>query len=228
MREEYDSRRRYLVENLNRIGLDCFEPKGAFYVFPCIRSSGLSSEEFCERFLREEKVAVIPGTAFDPGRGLCPPATPPPCGTSRSPSAAWTTSFRTCGASRERAITRNTRRYAPSVRRQPPTVGQCRNAECRMRACGRDEGRPDEKSGPTKYAPHAGTHCDAPARHAFGVPPPFQGRLFRAYINHKEENHNECSLFGHGGRSGPGDLDRLRRGQRDPRAEVDHPGRARL
>ena len=67
MREENDSRRRYLVENLNRIGLDCFEPKGAFYVFPCIRSSGLSSEEFCERFLREEKVAVIPGTAFGPG-----------------------------------------------------------------------------------------------------------------------------------------------------------------
>ena len=67
MREEYDSRRRYLVENLNRIGLDCFEPKGAFYVFPDIRSSGLSSDEFCERFLREEKVAVIPGTAFGPG-----------------------------------------------------------------------------------------------------------------------------------------------------------------
>ena len=67
MREEYDSRRRYLVENLNRIGLDCFEPKGACSVFPCIRSSGLSSEEFCERFLREEKVAVIPGTAFGPG-----------------------------------------------------------------------------------------------------------------------------------------------------------------
>ena len=67
MKEEYDRRRRYLVENLNRIGLDCFEPKGAFYVFPCIRSSGLSSDEFCERFLREEKVAVIPGTAFGPG-----------------------------------------------------------------------------------------------------------------------------------------------------------------
>ena len=67
MRDEYDGRRRYLVENLNRIGLDCFEPKGAFYVFPCIRSSGLSSDEFCERFLREEKVAVIPGTAFGPG-----------------------------------------------------------------------------------------------------------------------------------------------------------------
>ncbi len=67
MREEYDSRRRYLVENLNRIGLSCFEPKGAFYVFPCIRSTGLSSEEFCERFLMEEKVAVIPGSAFGPG-----------------------------------------------------------------------------------------------------------------------------------------------------------------
>ena len=67
MRDEYDSRRRFLVENLNRIGLTCFEPKGAFYVFPCIKSSGLTSEECCERFLMEEKVAVIPGTAFGPG-----------------------------------------------------------------------------------------------------------------------------------------------------------------
>ena len=67
MREEYDRRRRYLVESLNRIGLSCFEPKGAFYVFPDIRSTGLSSEEFCERFLMEEKVAVIPGSAFGPG-----------------------------------------------------------------------------------------------------------------------------------------------------------------
>ncbi len=67
MREEYDSRRRYLVESLNRIGLSCFEPKGAFYVFPDIRSTGLTSEEFCERFLLEEKVAVIPGSAFGPG-----------------------------------------------------------------------------------------------------------------------------------------------------------------
>ena len=58
MREEYDRRRRYLVENLNRIGLPCFEPKGAFYVFPDIRSTGLTSEE---------KVAVIPGSAFGPG-----------------------------------------------------------------------------------------------------------------------------------------------------------------
>ena len=67
MREEYDRRRRYLVENLNRIGLQCFEPKGAFYVFPDIRSTGLTSEAFCERFLLEEKVAVIPGSTFGPG-----------------------------------------------------------------------------------------------------------------------------------------------------------------
>ena len=67
MREEYDGRRRYLVENLNRIGLECFEPKGAFYVFPCIKSTGLTSEEFCQRFLMEERVAVIPGNAFGPG-----------------------------------------------------------------------------------------------------------------------------------------------------------------
>ena len=67
MRDEYDGRRRYLVEGLRRIGLPCFEPKGAFYVFPDIRSTGLTSNEFCERFLREERVAVIPGSAFGPG-----------------------------------------------------------------------------------------------------------------------------------------------------------------
>ena len=67
MRDEYDGRRRYLVEGLRRIGLPCFEPKGAFYVFPDIRGTGLTSDEFCERFLMEEKVAVIPGTAFGPG-----------------------------------------------------------------------------------------------------------------------------------------------------------------
>ena len=67
MRDEYDGRRRYLVEGLRRIGLPCFEPKGAFYVFPDIRSTGLSSEDFCERFLMEEKVAVISGSAFGPG-----------------------------------------------------------------------------------------------------------------------------------------------------------------
>ena len=67
MRDEYDGRRRYLLEGLRRIGLSCFEPRGAFYVFPDIRSSGLSSDEFCERFLLEEKVAVISGAAFGPG-----------------------------------------------------------------------------------------------------------------------------------------------------------------
>lgn len=67
MRGEYDRRRKYLVESLNRLGLECFEPKGAFYMFPCIRSTGLTSDEFCERFLMEQKVAVIPGSAFGPG-----------------------------------------------------------------------------------------------------------------------------------------------------------------
>lgn len=67
MRDEYDGRRRYLVEGLRRIGLPCFEPKGAFYVFPDIRGTGLKSDEFCERFLMEEKVAVIAGSAFGPG-----------------------------------------------------------------------------------------------------------------------------------------------------------------
>ena len=67
MREEYDGRRRYLVEGLRKIGLPVFEPKGAFYVFPDIRSSGLGSDEFCERFLMEHKVAVISGNAFGKG-----------------------------------------------------------------------------------------------------------------------------------------------------------------
>ena len=67
MRDEYDGRRRYLVEGLRRIGLPCHEPRGAFYVFPDIRGTGLSSDEFCERFLMEEKVAVISGAAFGPG-----------------------------------------------------------------------------------------------------------------------------------------------------------------
>ena len=67
MRDEYDGRRRYLVEGLRRIGLPCFEPEGAFYVFPDIRGTGLSSDDFCERFLMEEKVAVISGSAFGAG-----------------------------------------------------------------------------------------------------------------------------------------------------------------
>ena len=67
MQQEYDGRRRFLVDGFRQLGLDCFEPRGAFYVFPCIRSTGLSSEEFCDRFLEQEHVAVIPGSAFGPG-----------------------------------------------------------------------------------------------------------------------------------------------------------------
>ena len=67
MREEYDRRRRYLLDGVRTAGLSCFEPKGAFYLFPNITSTGLSSDEFCERFLIEEKVASISGTAFGPG-----------------------------------------------------------------------------------------------------------------------------------------------------------------
>ncbi len=61
---EYNLRRRYLVEAFNRMGLSCFSPEGAFYVFPCIKSTGLTSEEFCVRLLDSEKVAVVPGNAF--------------------------------------------------------------------------------------------------------------------------------------------------------------------
>ena len=64
MRDEYNRRRRYVVRALNDMGLTCFEPRGAFYVFPCIRVSGLTSEEFCERLLREQEVAIVPGDAF--------------------------------------------------------------------------------------------------------------------------------------------------------------------
>ncbi len=64
MRQEYDRRRRTIVDGFNRLGLDCFEPRGAFYAFPSIESSGLSDEEFSERLLMEEKVAMVPGTAF--------------------------------------------------------------------------------------------------------------------------------------------------------------------
>jgi aminotransferase len=67
MRSEYDIRRRYLVDGVRTMGLECFEPKGAFYIFPCIKSTGMSSDEFCERFLIEEKVAAISGGAFGPG-----------------------------------------------------------------------------------------------------------------------------------------------------------------
>lgn len=64
MRSQYDIRRRFLVSELRSMGLDCFEPHGAFYVFPSIKSTGLSSEEFCNRLLQEQHVAVIPGDAF--------------------------------------------------------------------------------------------------------------------------------------------------------------------
>lgn len=64
MRDEYNRRRRYVVKALNEMGLTCFEPRGAFYVFPSIQISGLTSEEFCERLLREKEVAIVPGSAF--------------------------------------------------------------------------------------------------------------------------------------------------------------------
>ena len=64
MREAYNRRRRYLMYAFREMGLPCFEPYGAFYVFPCIREFGLTSDEFALRFLQEEKVAVVPGTAF--------------------------------------------------------------------------------------------------------------------------------------------------------------------
>lgn len=64
MRNEYDCRRRIIVDGFNSMGLSCFEPEGAFYVFPSIQSTGLTSEEFCVKLLEKEKVAVVPGTAF--------------------------------------------------------------------------------------------------------------------------------------------------------------------
>ena len=64
MRAEYDMRRKLIVEGFNSLGLHCFEPRGAFYIFPCIKSTGLSSEEFCERLLYSQKVAVVPGNTF--------------------------------------------------------------------------------------------------------------------------------------------------------------------
>jgi len=71
MKAEYDGRRRFLVNGLRKLGLSCFEPRGAFYVFPCIQSTGLNSEEFCERLLVEQKVACIAGNAFgESGEGF--------------------------------------------------------------------------------------------------------------------------------------------------------------
>ena len=67
MRKDYDYRRRFLLDKLRSAGLECFEPRGAFYAFPSIQSTGMTSEEFCEKFLLEEHVAAIPGTAFGQG-----------------------------------------------------------------------------------------------------------------------------------------------------------------
>ncbi len=71
MRREYNYRRRYIVDGFRAMGLSCFEPLGAFYVFPCIKSTGMTSEEFCQNLLNEEKVAVVPGNAFgESGEGF--------------------------------------------------------------------------------------------------------------------------------------------------------------
>lgn len=71
MRKSYNQRRRFLMNQFQEMGLQCFEPRGAFYMFPCIKEFGMTSEEFANRFLQEEKVAVVPGTAFgDCGEGF--------------------------------------------------------------------------------------------------------------------------------------------------------------
>lgn len=71
MRREYNRRRRVMLDGFRNAGLDCFEPFGAFYMFPCVKSTGMSSNEFCETLLKEEKVAVVPGSAFgDSGEGF--------------------------------------------------------------------------------------------------------------------------------------------------------------
>ncbi len=71
MRSEYNTRRRLIVDSFRRLGLDCFEPEGAFYIFPSIQSTGLTSEEFCEKLLFAQKVAVVPGDAFgESGEGF--------------------------------------------------------------------------------------------------------------------------------------------------------------
>jgi len=64
MVKEYNRRRRVLVNGFRKLGLDCFEPLGAFYVFPCIKSTGMTSDEFCEKLLLKEKVLAVPGNAF--------------------------------------------------------------------------------------------------------------------------------------------------------------------
>lgn len=71
MRESYNQRRRFLVHRFKEMGIECFEPFGAFYIFPCIKEFGMTSDEFATRFIQEEQVAVVPGTAFgDSGEGF--------------------------------------------------------------------------------------------------------------------------------------------------------------
>ena len=71
MRQSYNQRRRFLLDAFKKMGLECFEPYGAFYVFPCIKEFGMTSEEFATRLLMEQKVAAVPGTAFgDSGEGF--------------------------------------------------------------------------------------------------------------------------------------------------------------
>lgn len=71
MVKEYNRRRRVLVDGFRKLGLDCFEPLGAFYVFPCIKSTGMTSDEFCEKLLLKEKVLAVPGNAFgESGEGF--------------------------------------------------------------------------------------------------------------------------------------------------------------
>mgnify|MGYP002088953342 CR=1 FL=1 len=72
MRDEYNRRRRYVVKSLNDMGLTCFEPRGAFYAFPCIKSTGMTSQEFCTKLLEQKHVALVPGDAFGAsGEGYC-------------------------------------------------------------------------------------------------------------------------------------------------------------
>ena len=71
MTAEYNRRRKFILDGLRKIGIECFEPEGAFYIFPNIGKFGLSSEEFCERLLYEHKCAIVPGTAFgESGEGF--------------------------------------------------------------------------------------------------------------------------------------------------------------
>ena len=72
MRDEYNQRRRLVVKGFNDLGLECFEPKGAFYCFPCIKSTGMTSQQFCTALLEKKHVALVPGDAFGAsGEGYC-------------------------------------------------------------------------------------------------------------------------------------------------------------